>query len=265
MKNRYSNIYLLISLSLFFPQLACAMTVEEIVSKANHTAYYQGDDGKATVEMTIMDGQDRERKRSFVILRKDAAGEKDADQFFYVYFQRPADVNKTAFLVWKHTDTDDDRWLYLPALDLVKRIAASDKRTSFVGSHFFYEDVSGRNPRDDTHELLEESDHYYVLKSTPKKKGSVEFNYYKNWIHKKTFIPVKTEFYNQNNKAYRTYEALKVETIQSFPTVTEAKMSDITMGGYTQMRYSNVQYDIKIPEDIFTERYLRSAPRKYLR
>ncbi len=26
-------------------------------------------------------------------------------------------------LVWKHQDRDDDRWLYLPALDLVKRIA----------------------------------------------------------------------------------------------------------------------------------------------
>lgn len=263
MKSQRVSLYFL--MLLLFPQPSFAMTVEEIVLKANHTAYYQGEDGRAMVEMTIRDEQDRERKRSFIILRKDAPGEKDLDQFFYVYFQRPADVNKTAFLVWKHTDKDDDRWLYLPALDLVKRIAASDKRTSFVGSHFYYEDVSGRNPRDDAHELLEESDHYYVLKSTPKKPDSVEFKYYKNWIHKKTFIPVKTEFYDQNDKAYRTYEALKVDTIESFPTVTEAKMSDKTIGGYTQMRYSKVQYNADIPEDIFTERYLRSAPRKYLR
>ncbi len=39
----------------------------------------------------------------------------------------------------------------LPDLDLVKRIAAGDKRTSFVGSHFLYEDISGRAVQEDKH------------------------------------------------------------------------------------------------------------------
>lgn len=242
-----------------------AMSVDEIVSKSNHTAYYQGPDGKATVMMEIIDTQGRKRTRDFTILRKDVDDTNDTEQKFYVYFHRPADVNKTAFLVWKHTNKDDDRWLYLPALDLVKRIAASDERTSFVGSHFFYEDVSGRTPSEDTHELLEETDNYYVLKSTPKQKDKVEFAYYKNWIHKATFIPVKTEFYDKNDTAYRTYEAVKVDTIDGFPTVTESKMTDNTIGGFTRMHYSKVEYNIDVPEDIFSERYLRAAPRKYLR
>jgi len=58
-----------------------------------------------------------------VILRRDVAD--GGDQKFYVYFLEPADVRKMVYMVWKHTDRDDDRWLYLPALDLVKRIAAS--------------------------------------------------------------------------------------------------------------------------------------------
>ncbi|MGV7221844.1 MAG: outer membrane lipoprotein-sorting protein, partial [Nitrospinales bacterium] len=146
-----------------------------------------------------------------------------------------------------------------------KRIAASDERTSFVGSHFFYEDVSGRNPEEDTHELVEETKSYYVLKSVPKEKGKVEFSFYKNWIHKTTFIPVKTQFYDKNNKPYRTYEALKVETVNDFPTVTQSRMSDSRIGGQTTMSYSDVKYNIELPENIFTERYLRNAPRKYLR
>ena len=75
-------------------------------------------------------------------------------------------------MVWKHLDKDDDRWLYLPALDVQKRIAATDKRTSFVGSHFFYEDVSGRRLSDDRHELVEVTDTYYVMKNTPKEPGA---------------------------------------------------------------------------------------------
>lgn len=250
---------------LLIPVAHAKMSVDEIVAKANHAAYYQGKDGKAKVHMSIMDAQGRERTRDFVILRKDVDDKGDTEQKFYVYFTRPADVNKTAFLVWKHIDKDDDRWLYLPALDLVKRIAASDERTSFVGSHFFYEDVSGRTPSEDTHVLVEETPNYYVIKSTPKDKKNVEFAYYKNWIHKTTFLPVKTEFYDKNDKVYRTYEALKVDTVDGHPTVTQSKMSDSNIGGYTLMDYSKVKYDIGLPDDIFTERYLRTAPREYLR
>ena len=142
-------------------------SVDTIINKANQTAYYQGNDGRASVSMTITDNQGREREREFTILRWDQPGDK-GDQKFYIYFQRPADVNKMVFMVWKHVDKDDDRWLYLPALDLVKRISATEKRTSFVGSDFFYEDVSGRNLDEDTHELVETSKNFYVLKNTPK-------------------------------------------------------------------------------------------------
>lgn len=257
------------SASLAWLQTAAAIEVDEVVAKANHAAYYQGKDGKARVQMTIVDAQGRERSRDFTILRLDVAdqagNEVDSEQKMYVYFNRPADVNKTAFLVWKKIEGDDDRWLYLPALDLVKRIASSDERTSFVGSHFFYEDVSGRVPSEDSHVLVEETDNYYVVASTPLDAAAVEFSSYKNWIHKQTFLPVRTEFYDDSGQAYRTYEALNVENIGGYQTVTQSRMSDSRMGGHTTMGYSDVQYDMELDEDLFTERYLRNPPRRYLR
>ena len=110
------------------------LSVDEIVNRANLAAYYAGNDGRAEVMMTITDAQGRARKREFVILRHDVVD--GGQQQFYVYFKKPSDVRKMVFMVHKYIDKDDDRWLYLPALDLVKRIAASDRRTSFVGSHF---------------------------------------------------------------------------------------------------------------------------------
>ena len=94
-------------------------TVDEIVDRANKVAYYSGDDGRSKVQMTITDAQGRTRQREFVILRHDV--EDGGKQHFYVYFKKPSDVRKMAFLVHKHIDRDDDRWLYLPALDLVKK------------------------------------------------------------------------------------------------------------------------------------------------
>ena len=248
------------------------LTVEQIVERANRVAYYQGADGRAQVSMTIVDGQGRKRHRQLTILRRDEPDPsgKPGDQYcgdqqFYVYFHRPADVNKMAFLVWKHLDKDDDRWLYLPALDLVKRISSADKRTSFVGSDFFYEDVSGRHITDDKHELVKTTKNYYVLKHTPKDPKSVEFAYYTTWIHRGTFVVVKTEYYDAQGKKYREYTAEAVKTIQGFPTVVKARMSDLRTGGYTVLEYKKVKYNVGLPKEIFTERYLRKAPRKYLR
>ncbi len=247
------------------------LTLKQIVDLADYMAYYQGKSGRAKVHMVITDSQGRTRTREFTMLRLDETpkGVKDQDfigeQKFYVYFLRPADVNKMVFMVWKHLDRDDDRWLYLPALDLVKRIAATDKRTSFVGSNFFYEDVSGRNLNEDKHELVKTTDKYYLLKHIPKNPDSVEFSYYLMWVDRKTMLPVKTEYFDKNGRKYRVYEANEIKTIQGYPTVTKMTMSDLNSGGKTVITYTEIKYNIRLPEKIFTERYLRRAPRRYLR
>lgn len=246
-------------------------SVEEIVARTNQASYYSGKDGRAKVTMTITDSQGRERNRRFTILRRDEPGpEGSGDEFtgeqqFYIYFERPADVNRMGFLVHKHLDRDDDRWLFLPALDLVKRIAASDKRTSFVGSDFYYEDVSGRRTTDDRHELVETTDHYYVLKNTPLDPESVEFEHYKMWIHKGTYLPVKIEYYDDKGQKYREYAAEAVEEIGGHHTVTKSSMNDLRTKSRTVLEYADVTYDVGIPEDVFTERSLRKPPRKWLK
>lgn len=257
-------ILLLAGLQFLVPtQGQSAPEIDQIIKNANNAAYYAGDDGKAQVTMTITDSQGRTRTREFAILRRDRAD--GGEQQFYVYFKKPSDVRKMVFMVHKHLDTDDDRWLYLPALSLVKRIAASDKRTSFVGSNFFYEDVSGRPPQDDTHELIEENDQYYVLKNTPKAPDSVEFSSYTIWIDKKTFMPMKAEYIDKNGQKYRLVEVLEVKTIQSFPTVTKSRVVDLINGGETVSEFNDISYNIGLDESLFTERYLHTPPREVRR
>ncbi len=233
--------------------------VDEIVDHANKVAYYAGSDGKAKVSMTITDAQGRVRNREFIVLRKDISD--GGEQKFYVYFKKPGDVRKMVFIVHKKIKEDDDRWLYLPALDLVKRIAASDKRTSFVGSHFLYEDVSGRSILEDKHTLLNVTDDFFVLNSIPKDTSSVEFTSYKVWIDRKTFMPMKAEYIDRDGRTYRVVEALKVKDIQGYPTVVRSRVRDLVNGGETVSIFSDIKYDIGLG-DIFTERYLRRAPRE---
>jgi hypothetical protein len=239
--------------------------VQTIVNKANIVAYYQANDGKATVKMTITSKQGQKRLREFNILRKDVTD--GGDQKYFVYFQKPPDVRKMVYLVHKHADKtkDDDRWLYMPGLDLVRRIAASDKRTSFVGSDFLYEDISGRSLDDDTHELSETTDKLFVVKNVPKKPETVEFGHYNVSIDRKTYVPVKMEFFDKKGKPYKTIESAKVEEIQGFPTVVKSVVSNLQTGSKTEMEFSKVKYDINLKDSIFTERYLRRPPREAIR
>ncbi len=236
--------------------------VDEIVARTNNVVYYQGSDGKARVTMTIADAQGRKRVKEMTILRLDAEP-GDENQKFYVYFHKPADERGMVFMVHKHVDAADDRWLYLPALDVQKRIAASDERTSFVGSTFLYEDVSGRGLDEDAHELIDVTDTYYVVKNVPKRPDEVEFDSYTMWIHKASFIPVEVK-YEKDDEVYRVGKTLAVKEIQGHMTVTRSRMSDLRTGGTTTLDYSSVEYDVGLGDEIFTERYLRAAPRKHL-
>lgn len=244
------------------PLIAQDLTdAQQIVERANLAAYYAGADGRAQVRMTIADAQGRERVRQFTILRRDDSD--GGDQQYAVLFSRPADVRNVVFLVKKHVGKPDDRWLYLPDLDLVKRIAAGDKRTSFVGSHFVYEDVSGRGVEDDTHELVETTDTSYVVKNTPVDPGSVEFSSWTVWIDRETYLPMKMEYVDESGEVYRRIEAVEVAEFGGYPTVTRTRVSDLRSGGSTVSEFRDVEYDLGIPESVFTERTLRSPSRQW--
>lgn len=234
----------------------------DIVKKSELAAYYAGQDGRSEARMLIVDAQGRKQTRQFTILRRDHTDGGEQDML--VFFSRPADVRDTVFRVIKRIESDDDRWLYLPGLDLVKRISAGDKRTSFVGSHFFYEDVSGRNTEQDNFTVSDETEERYILTATPKDPSSVEFDHYRVEIDKTTYIPMQIAFFDDTGKLYRRVQALKVADVQGFPTVVHSRIEDLANGGSTEMQFRYLSYDLDIPEKIFSERSMRTPPRQWL-
>lgn len=263
---KYSKLFLaFITGAMLLPNAHAEVDVDALIKQAERAAYYAGNDGRADARMMIVDNQDRKQMRQFTILRKDV--EDNGDQKMMVFFSRPTDVKDTVFRVEKHADTnvDDDRWLYLPALDLVKRISAGDKRTSFVGSHFFYEDVSGRAVSQDNFTLQEETAERYILKAVPKQPDTVEFEHYVVEIDKASSLPVVINFFKSDGTNYRRVESVQIETVQGFPTVLRSKVSDLTNGGYTLMEFRGTEYNIDLPEDVFSERSLRTPPMQWLK
>lgn len=254
---------LALSLLLGMSLSAQALSPKEIVTKANEIAVYPGEDGRTQARMMIVDSQKRKQLREFIILRKNV--ETGGEQKYLVVFTRPSDVARTSFLVIKKPASEDNRWLYLPGLDLVKRIGAGDKRTSFVGSTFFYEDISGRNIEADNFSLVSENEQQWLLKATPKNASEVEFSYYQVSIDKATMLPMKAEYFDKDNKLYRRISASKVEKIQGFDTIVQMKSENLADGSYSITQMRNVKYDEGIEDSVFTERSLRTPPSKWLK
>ncbi|MBA6414659.1 outer membrane lipoprotein-sorting protein [Colwellia sp. 6M3] len=241
---------------------ATKIKVNNIIDQANLASYYAGEDGSAEARMIIVDENGNRQMRQFIILRKDL--QDLGDQNILVFFSQPSNVKDTVFRVEKQLKSDDNRWLYLPALDLVKRISAGDKRTSFVGSHFYYEDVSGRNPNEDSFTLVSEDKNTYTISALPKDQQSVEFSSYTVKIDKQNSLPIETIYFDKNNQAIRKMTVLQVQDIDGIATVMKSRITNLSNSSYTEMQFRNVKYNLGLPDNIFSERSMRTPPKSWL-
>ena len=248
------------------PLQALAISGEEVMKKSQAAFLYPGKDFKARVVMRLINKDGQARVRELTMLRKNA-GEALGEQKYFMYFFQPADVKDMTFMINKYPAKDDDRWMFIPAINMVKRIAAQDKRSSFVGSDFTYEDVSGRDIEDDTHVLEREEKvgnrDAYVVKSTPKG-ADADFGYKLTWVDKSSFLPLKEEQFDKRGALYKQFTADEIADVKGFPTVVRRTMRNVQTGHRTEVGYLKTDYGLGLEDSLFSERFLRQPPRKWI-
>jgi len=133
--------------------------------------------------------------------------ENDGDKSLTI-FDNPRDVKGTAFLNYTHKVGDDDQWLYMPALKRVKRISSRNKSGSFVGSEFSYEDISSQEVEKYTYKWIRDETYQgspcFVVDFYPVDKKNSGYTRQLNWIDKKEYRVLKTEFYDKKQSHLKT-------------------------------------------------------------
>jgi len=248
------------------PLQAWAFTGEEIMKKSQAAFLYPGKDFKARVVMKLINKDGQERVREMTMLRKNF-GEPGGEQKYFMYFFQPADVKDMSFMTYKYPARDDDRWMFIPAVNMVKRIAAQDKRSSFVGSDFTYEDVSGRDIEEDNHVFERDgavgNRDCYVVKSTPKGTDA-DFGFKLTWVDKTNFLPIKEDQYDKKGARYKQFSADEVADVKGIPTAVKRTMKNLQTSHRTEVTYLKTDYDLGIEDSLFSERFLRQPPRKWV-
>lgn len=248
------------------PTMTWADDAASIMEQAHLASYYAADDGKASVHMEIINNDGSTRVRDFTILRKDVVD--GGDQWFYVYFKTPNDVREMTFLVNKHPQTADDRWLFIPAIRMVKRIAASDARSAFVGSDYTYEDISGRHPSADVAELLGEEtlngQAVWAVKNTPKEAVS-DYVWRKTYVSKANHLVMQESYFDDDGAEVRRFTTDEVKEVKGHWVGTAGTMLNLETDHKTVVTFSDVDLNVGVPDSVFQERSLKSAPRSWVK
>jgi outer membrane lipoprotein-sorting protein len=158
----------------------------------------------AELVMVLRNRHGQESRRDVRIRTLEVEG--DGDKSLSI-FDRPRDVEGTAFLSFSHATGNDDQWLYLPALSRVKRISTSNKSGPFMGSEFSYEDISSQEVEEYTYRWLRDEQldgvDAYVVEQVPVDKNS-GYTRLVTWVDKAEFRPIKVEFFDRKSSLLKT-------------------------------------------------------------
>ena len=213
------------------------------------------------------------RSRMVITARNGSTTERVIDQYSkdgpngsrtVIVFQRPANVAGTRFLTMDNTSGGEDRWIFLPSLGRIRRIAASESSGSFMGTDFSYDDMSTMN-RDialDTHTILREEEFNgvicYVIQSTPRDSSFV-YSRTITWVGKNNNLIYKSEMYNQQGALFKVMEMSNFQNIQGRMTPMQTTLSTVGAGTSTTIFMEIIKYDDPIPDSVFTTAFLETG------
>lgn len=247
---------------------ALALEPKEIMQKV-----YDREDGNNAImdmEMLLVDSKGDQRQRTVKSWRRDAgAAGKDTETI--MFFLEPADVKNTGFLTYDYDDSskDDDQWLYLPALKKTKRIASSDKSSSFMGTDFTYADMTKRNINNYNYTLVKEDvvegNKVWVIESVPANdREREETGYSKSiaFVRQDNFVVVRGVSVLQTGGKVKYMEIRKLEQIDGIWVGTETVMTtkkDKAVEHQTILKSRNIQFNQPLDNDLFTTRRLEQG------
>jgi hypothetical protein len=253
-------IILALSAALLAPGAAqTRLTADEIARRVQDRD--TGRDSRAAMRMKLHDRRGRVRERALTMLS--LRGKEDR---LLIHFSYPNDIRGTGFLVWEHPDADDERFLYLPSLGRVRRIAGSETQESFAGSDFTYEDIGGRELDEYTYAILDENAAWtppsggatrpaWRLESK-RKDVSADFPRVVSLVLKDTFVVVAADIHNRRDEKQKAYTVRRLEQVQGIWTVMDSEMSDALQKSRTELLIEKFEYNVGLKEADFTRREL---------
>lgn len=220
----------------------------------------------AIAEFILENKSGSKRTRQASMSSKLQANDKDTMRL--IKFDAPADLKGTSTLLIERSGKEDDMWVYLPAMKKVRRLAASNKRDSFIGTDFSYGDIMGYKISDWNHKLMSEQTRdgvpHYVIESVPANDGVKSDSGYSKrttWIRKDNLATTYVETLDVGGQPYKRFTFTDIEPVNASKTQWQpmkAVGANLQSGHTTTIVFSSFKVGVKLDDDLFSANTLAS-------
>jgi predicted RND superfamily exporter protein len=217
---------------------------------------------------TLRNKSGQERVRTTAIHTKLQPNGVDAMRM--VRFLSPPDVRGTVVLTIQRRDSEDDLWVYLPAMKKVRRLVATNKKDTFAGTDFTYGDMLGHRTEDWTHRLVREEtvggQPCWVIESLPRTdEVKTRSGYAKRLsaIRQDNYVAARIEYWDLSGQPLKVYVGSEVRSTDPERRKFQAmklEMTNLQTGHRTTLTFKTFEVNQGVKDDLFTARYMEREP-----
>jgi len=236
----------------------------EIAQKSEDV--YPGRDQTAKLTFTIKDSSGGERKSVLRRFWKNYRGQKGLDFKVLVFNEYPPDAKGSSFMLWSYDPKSGkpaDRWLYIPILGKVNKLANNAETGGIASSDLNPNDMVSRPVDRDTHKLLGEETvgnrSYYVIESTPiKPDPSYTYGKVVKWITKDTSLKERVDYYDLQGKLLKT-QSITWKPMKDAWVWEKVVINNAQTGSETYLSINDIKTDTGIQDSFFSDRTMKKG------
>ena len=175
-------------------------------------------------------------------------------------FTAPAEVKGVALLIVNHTDRASDQWMWTPAIERDRRIAAQDRSTRFFGTDFSFEDLEERDVDQFDYKLIGDDSidgaPCWKIESKPKQSKSSQYTSSLVWVRKDNYVAAQIESYSKD-KLIRRIHYSDIQNVSGIWTPRTVEVYDANRKSRTVLKLEKLEYNAPMKDEDFTLEALR--------
>jgi len=212
-------------------------------------------DSEVELEMVLRNAAGKEARRTLYITTLEVQDESVGDKSLVV-FDNPNDIKGTALLSHANILDADDQWLFLPALERVKRISSANKSGPFVGSEFAFEDFTAQELNKFDYDWLREEEVDGIMNDVVERLPRYKSSGYArqvSWVDRDIFQVRRVDFYDRKGDLLKT---LTLSDYREYDGVWRSHVFEMVnhqTGKSTALLYGDYKFDNGLQDGDFVK------------
>ncbi len=243
-----------VALSMWMAAAALAQDARQIVAESENRSRSKSQQYEGTLEVT--GASNKVSLKRWEYRRIGSYGASKA----ILRFTAPAEVKGVALLIVNHTDRASDQWMWTPAIERDRRIAAQDRSTRFFGTDFSFEDLEERDVDQFNYKFLGDdsvdSAACWKIESKPKESKSSQYTSSLVWVRKDNYVVAQIEDYAKD-KLVRRIHYSDFQNVAGIWTPRTVEVYDANRKSRTVLKLEKLEYNLPMKDEDFSLEALR--------